>query len=93
MKHKRREIFVYDGRACIGRFVFDEKTGDAKAFNGDRKTLGKCLGFKAAARAISEAHMAAKGRGTGGASGANALTNRARGQGLPAEALRGAPSQ
>jgi hypothetical protein len=58
---KRREIFVYDGRTCIGRFVVDDKTGDAKAFNASAKTLGKYHSFKAAARAISEADLAAKG--------------------------------
>jgi hypothetical protein len=92
VKQKRREIFVYDGRDCIGRFVFDEKVGAAKAFNVDGKAIRKFPSFGAAARAVSRSHMAAKEKEAGGASGANALTNSAYTATLPAEASRGAPA-
>jgi hypothetical protein len=84
-KPKRREIFVYDGRDCIGRFVFDEKAGGAKAFKSDGKAIGKYSSFAEAARAISRTHITAKAKGTGGAS-AQTSANAA------SEASRGAPA-
>jgi hypothetical protein len=86
VKLKRREIFVYDGRDCIGRFVFDEKTGDAKAFNADGRAIGKYPSFGAAARAVSRTHMAAKGKEAGGASAQMSANG-------TSEASRGAPAQ
>jgi hypothetical protein len=55
----RHEYFVYDGRACIGRFTLDDDTGDAKAFDANGKPLGKFAGFKAGAAAVSEAQRVA----------------------------------
>jgi len=52
----RREYFSYDGTTCIGRFVVDEKTGEAKAFNGAGRLLGEFPTYDAARTAVSEAH-------------------------------------
>ena len=55
----RHEYFVYDGRDCIDRFVVDDGTKEAKAFDARRKPLGTFPTFKAAATAINEAYRAA----------------------------------
>jgi hypothetical protein len=86
VKQKRREIFVYDGRDCIGRFVFDERAGAAKAFNVDGKAIGKFPSFGEAARAVSRTHMAAEGTGAGAGS-AQITANAA------LEVSRGAPAE
>jgi hypothetical protein len=83
VKHKLREIFAYDGRTYIRRFVLNEKTRSAKAFGANGKVLGKDRGFKAAARAISKTHMAAKRKA--GAASSRMSTN--------LEASGGAPAQ
>jgi hypothetical protein len=80
-----RELFAYDGHDFIGKIMVG-KNGRARAFNAAGKTLGRFPGFKTAFRAVSRTHMAAKGKGGGGASAqmsANATS----------EASRGAPAQ
>ena len=49
-----REDHVYDGRTYLGRFLLDEKTRKAKAFNSKGKSIGEFVGFKAAAAAVGQ---------------------------------------
>jgi hypothetical protein len=51
-KKDRREYYVYDGTLYRGRFVLDEKTREARVFDSLGKSIGKFVGFKAAAAAI-----------------------------------------
>ena len=51
----RRSHVVYDGQQLLGRFIFNEATNQAVAWNAARQFLGRFGGFKAASRAISRA--------------------------------------
>jgi hypothetical protein len=51
----KRELFVYDGRVCMGRIVINGATDEADAFDADGKALGRFPGFKAAYRRILSA--------------------------------------
>jgi hypothetical protein len=57
-----REYSVCDGQTCIGRFVVDEKTGAAKAFDAAGKSLGKFPNYDVARRAVSQAYEDAEAR-------------------------------
>lgn len=46
------EFHVYDGRSYLGRFLLDEKTRKAKAFDSKGKSIGEFAGFTAAATAV-----------------------------------------
>jgi hypothetical protein len=50
-----REFFAYDGTTCIGRFVVDQKTGAAKAFDAAGKSLGRFPNYDAAREAVNQA--------------------------------------
>jgi hypothetical protein len=82
----RHEYFVHDGQTCIGRFVIDARAWEARAFAANRKALGKYPDLKAAFRAVSQAHMAAKGNRAGGASAQTSAN-------ATSEASRGAPAR
>jgi hypothetical protein len=59
---KGREYFSYDGTTCVGRFVVEEKSGKAKAFNAAGRSLGTFDGYDAAREAVSIAYRAAVAR-------------------------------
>jgi hypothetical protein len=65
----RRRYDVYDGRDLLGVFVLNERTGDALAWNSERRFIGRFAGFKAAGRGIS---LAATETGSKKASAAEA---------------------
>jgi hypothetical protein len=50
-----REFFAYDGTTCIGRFVVDQTTGAAKAFDAAGKSLGRFPNYDAARKAVNQA--------------------------------------
>jgi hypothetical protein len=54
-KKDRREYFVYHGTGYVGRFLLNEKTRKAKAFNSKGKLIGEFFGFKAAVAAFGPA--------------------------------------
>jgi hypothetical protein len=58
----RREYFVYDGATCIGHFVVDEETGNAKAFDAAGRSLGTFAGYAAARLVVSNSYDGAKAR-------------------------------
>jgi len=51
----RRAYAVYDGRERLGRFIFNERTQQALAWDASRRFIGRFGSFKAAARAIGAA--------------------------------------
>jgi hypothetical protein len=53
-KKNRCEYHVYDGRTYLGRFLLDEKTRKAKAFDIAGKSIGEFIGFNAAAAAVGQ---------------------------------------
>lgn len=66
----QREFFVYDGVRYLGRFTFDDKTRKGKAFDPDRKLIGKFQGYQAGAAAVSAAYKAKQPGGKRAAMGA-----------------------
>ena len=51
----RRSYIVYDGQQLLGRFIFNETTNKAWAWNASREFIGRFDGYKGASRAISQA--------------------------------------
>jgi hypothetical protein len=48
-----REFFAYEGTTYIGRFVVDQKTGAAKAFDAAGKSIGRFANYDAAREAVN----------------------------------------
>lgn len=85
-----REFFVTAGHISIGRFVVEDKTGTAKAFDAADKPLGKFPNYHAARKAVSQAHDDAEAREASAAAARKRLEEPAAFEsGLPADFLGG----
>src|SRR5215468_9376866 len=58
----RRPYAVYAGQQLLGRFILNEATKQALAWNASRKFLGRFDGYKAASMAISRAAVTERQR-------------------------------
>ena len=49
----KHEYYLYDGTTYLGRFTFDDATGEGKAYDQNRKFIGTFSGYRAGAAAVS----------------------------------------